>query len=376
MTKNETVDNLHLEAYRKKQIPEMIDSVDLWNKEFLATTKHRLNVHYHNPAMEDDDVVLIVAWFKEEIIGYIGGFCDNLLTGNGYEKITWLHSWWMNPEYRYTKAGRLLFEKMYEVCNGKIGISQFTPSAARIYYKSGKFNVLTKMEGAKFIVSLNSLILFPELNKSFRAILMPFLKVGQFGVNFIAFLLRKASSMLLKRHKVECLSVLDKETVDFINEKQPTQICKRQKDFFDFLFRYNVILRAYGDTEFDNRYYFSSNSSQFNYFYLKTKNQEGMVDLFLVLQVRGKVLKVLFAYYNDEALSKAADLIHFYINKLKIDTLYLYDDKLIKSLRRSRLSYLIERKKEKEVLVSKSFTVHSKWSDLTFNYGDGDCCFA
>jgi len=367
---------VELEIFRKQNVPEMINDSRLWNQEFLATTKHRLQLHYKNPAMDDDDVLLIIAWYDGVMIGYIGGFVDKLLTAIGYEKITWLHSWWMNPKYRFTKAGLMLFQNMYDACEGRIGISQFTPSAGRVYYRSEKFTALTQMHGAKFMIRLSFIDLIKSFNKKWVLVLIPFFAIIDGLVNLCSTIVRKLSLSFSSCPKSELLSNLDQETVDFINQTQPKQVCQRQKEFFDFLYSHRVILPTETPSVNDGRYYFSHRAKQFGYFFLKGFDDKSNMNSFLVLQVRDKVLKVLFAYYEGNAVKNCAGLINHYINNLNCHTLLLYDEAIIRELRKTRTAYIVERQKEKDILVSKEFEPIKEWDTETFNYGDGDCCFA
>jgi hypothetical protein len=69
-------------------------------------------------------------------------------------------------------------------------------------------------------------------------------------------------------------------------------------------------------------------------------------------------------------------LIQRHASKLKCHTILLYDDQLITALSQSRMQYILKRRKEKEILVSKDFSPTPEWEKQVFNYGDGDCCFA
>lgn len=367
---------VELEIFRKKDIPEMLNDARLWNQDFLATTKQRLNVHYNNPAMDDVDVVLIVAWYETNMIGYIGGFSDFVSSSSGYEKITWLHSWWMNPEYRFTKAGLMLFEKIYEACNGRIGISQFTPSAGRIYDKSGKFNVLTVMNGGKLIIRLQLIRFIKEHRKKTIKVLIPFGWIVEKLINSSAIIIQKLAILIHPCPKAEFLANLDSETEMFIKKHQPNPICNRDKLFFDFLYHNNVILQTVTPSTTDDRYFFSHRAERFGFFFIKVPGKDKTIKAFMVLQMRDGVLKLLYAFYENDAIEDCVRIIAHHIHRLNSHTFILYDEKILKAFQQKRMLYLLFRKKEKEVLISKSFAPSELWNTSKFNYGDGDCCFA
>ena len=60
----------------KKDITEYIQNTTFWNQSFLSITKHRLYSHYMNPNCDDDDIVLLLAYLDDEVVGYMGVFID------------------------------------------------------------------------------------------------------------------------------------------------------------------------------------------------------------------------------------------------------------------------------------------------------------
>ena len=60
----------------KKEIPNLLEDKDFWNQSFLAISKHRLYAHYKNPTAVPDDVVLLLAYLNDELVGYMGVFMN------------------------------------------------------------------------------------------------------------------------------------------------------------------------------------------------------------------------------------------------------------------------------------------------------------
>src|SRR5688572_27959784 len=120
---------IELKTIYKKDVPELLDNSGFWNHSFLSIRKHRLYAHYKNPNCDENDVVLLLAYLNGELVGYMGVFIDKILLDGSVDKIGWLSTWWGHPKTKGSGIGREILDTMYTLNNGKIGISQFTPSA-------------------------------------------------------------------------------------------------------------------------------------------------------------------------------------------------------------------------------------------------------
>ena len=130
---------IEIKKILKKNVAELFEISAFWDHEFLSISKHRLLAHFNNPNLKNDDIVLIVAYFNQELAGYMGIFIDKITIDNQETKIGWLSTWWVHPKTKGSGIGREILNEMYSGNNGRIGISQFTPSAKRVYDKSGYF---------------------------------------------------------------------------------------------------------------------------------------------------------------------------------------------------------------------------------------------
>ncbi|OEK09697.1 hypothetical protein A8C32_13430 [Flavivirga aquatica] len=361
----------------KKDVPEFIQNPIFWNHSFLSVTKHRLYAHYMNPNCDDDDIVLLLAYLNDEIVGYMGVFIDIIEVNGKSQKIGWLSTWWVHPKTKGTGIGRKILNTMYESLDGRIGVSQFTPSAKRVYVKSGYFNELKTNKGFKFAFRSNLNIVIPLINPKLTKFL-PLFSLTDILINLPINLknqMHKFTTMQrLKNIKIEYVNIIDNETEKLIRDHSSNHLSQKSPQFFQWLKAHHWVQEApLIKYDIHEKYEFSMSAEKFNIYFTKVFNNNKLVG-FLVLQRKNHLLKVLFAYYIDGNQNIMANLILLHAFKLKIKELVCYDEK-INNIIVSSKTYLYKRKKLKESIISKVFE-EKNYSNYNLNFGDGDCCFA
>ena len=372
--------NLVLKEVSKNNLEKIINNDAFWSHDFLIGTKHRFYCHTMNPAASEEDIVLILAYLNDRLVGYMGIFMDYINLSNKKTKIGWLSTWWLHKDSAGKGVGKQMLSRMYEIQNGKIGISQFTPSAKRVYTKSGYFNDLNTLHGCKLDIRLNSTYLLPSIIPSLSKIL-PLLKFLDSTFNLIISLrLQLARSVYHKKlnnYSIDYHSVIDNRISSFINENNGNPLCIRDKDFFEYLKAYhwiqesplkNKIKRTYD-------YFFSDYNKKFNIYLVSVSNNQNKLVGFYCLLRKDFDLKVMQVYYLNEEVEIICNSILLHAIDLGVTTIITYDRLLSKKFKTSNLSKFRFKKKFRESIISKSFGDHD-YSKYNFQYGDGDCSFA
>jgi len=361
----------------KKDIPEVMNDTALWNHSFLSVTKHRLYAHYTNPNCDEDDIVLLLAYLDDEIIGYMGVFIDIITIEGRDEKIGWLSTWWVHPKTKGKGIGRSILQTMYDTLEGRIGVSQFTPSAKRVYIKSGYFNDLKKNIGYKFVFRSNLNIVFPLLNPKFNRI-KGLLSFTDFLIN-IPVSLKNAIQKVSSKQKiadvqVEYVNFIDDELMRFIHMHSKNHLSQKSSGFFQWLKANHWVQESpLMQLSLADQYEFSLGAKKFNIYLVKIMKNKKLIG-FIVLQRKNHLLKLLFAYYSEGNEKKVSQIIIQHAYQLKIKELVSYDEK-INACISSSFSYIYKRNKVKEAIISKVFEGES-YDAYHVNFGDGDCSFA
>ncbi|GEM_PF-1964197 len=369
---------IEIKKIYKSDVSEVIDNEDFWNHSFLATSKHRLLAHFKNPHLEDGDLVLLLAYMQGELVGYMGVFIDIIRINNKTEKIGWLSTWWVDPKTKGTGIGRELLNTMYAENHGKIGISQFTPSAKRVYDKSGYFTTLKTNRGIKAVLRSNLSFVIPQLFPKSSKLAGFFNNVDHFLNFFINIKLRFQRSLINKRLdniQVEYLQTLDRETLLLINRFNTDDLSIKDQSFFEWLKAYNWVLKAPLLSLTNHRKYaFSIYDKAFEFSFIKVIKDNRCVG-FIVLQKRNYVTKVLFTYYDSSInTSEMADLIKLQTIQQNTREIICYDEALCTNFKQSSI-FLYKTNKVKHSIISKAFD-KTDFTDTRMHFGDGDCSFA
>lgn len=109
------------EIYEKKEKTEVIP---IGKQRALAWTR--------NPYADDTDVGLLVAYVKDECVGYLGIMPGLLRSGGRLWKVYWISTWYVAPEYRKTGAGALLIMKALGL-GYDLAVTEMSPEAANVY---------------------------------------------------------------------------------------------------------------------------------------------------------------------------------------------------------------------------------------------------
>ncbi len=369
---------IEIKKIYKKDIHELLNDSSFWNQSFLSISKHRLLAHSKNPNSEDNDIVLLLAYIDNELLGYMGVFIDKINIDGSEKKISWLSTWWVHPKTKGTGIGREILSTMYNANKGQIGISQFTPSAKRVYDKSGYFTTLKNNIGIKAVLRSNLAflipVLFPKIPKfdSIFKIIDTFLNIF---INCKLLMQKKSIVNRLNDVKIEYLNSIDSETLTVINKFNKKDISYKSVDYFEWLKAYNWVQQA-PLLEFTekSKYQFSMYDKEFEFSYIKIKKQEECIG-FVILQKRNYVCKVLFSYYdNNKHTNIISDIIKLQNITQNTREIICYDEAICENLKKSNV-FLYKTKKIKQSIISKVFD-RSNFDNIRINFGDGDCCFA
>lgn len=151
---------IEIKKIYKKDIVNLLSDASFWKHSFLSISKHRLYAHYKNPNLSDDNIVLLLYLLNKELVGYMSVFIDAISIDGLHKKRGWLSTWWVHPKTKGSGIGREILNTMYAKLPGQMGISQFTPSAKRVYDKSAYFTTFKGNISIKAVLRSNYRLYF------------------------------------------------------------------------------------------------------------------------------------------------------------------------------------------------------------------------
>ncbi len=368
---------IELKNIKKKDIPSFFANEENWAHSFLPVSPHRLLAHFNNPQSSDDDTVLLLAYLDGQLVGYMGVFVDSIMLNEKEEKIGWLSTWWVDPITKGKGVGREILNQMYVLNNEKIGISQFTPSAKRVYDKSGYFFDLKKNLGIKAVIRSNLTFVIPTLFPKligFKGVLNFLDTIINVPVNLLLWLRRPLLERKLKGIQIDYLNRIDSEVKELLEKFGKKDLSRKDESFFEWLKAYPWVLSSplFNQTHSD-KYVFSMYARQFEIFLIKISEGSNCKG-FIVLQRRDNVLKLLFSYCDSSIHGKLmARIITLHAIKLNVREIIIYDQGLVPEMKKIGY-FLYKTNKQKQSIISKTYGVED-FSDLRMQLGDGDCSF-
>lgn len=362
----------------KQDVPELMQNNSFWKEPFLSISRHRLLAHFNNPNLQTNDIVLLLAYQNKQLVGYMGAYIDIINLENTNHKIAWLSTWWVHPKTKGTGIGREILNTMYDINNGKIGISQFTPSAKRVYDKSQYFTDLAINRGIKAVLRSNLSFVIPALipkNKIATSILNQVDDCFNFFINIKLKIQKSIIINKLKNLQIEYLNYIDPETQSIIDKHSKVDLSTKNSDYFQWLKAYNWVQKApLLELTEKEKYQFSIYDREFEFSLMKI-NQNDKPIAFIVLQKRNFTTKILFTYFDNTIhTSQIADLIKLQSIIQNTREIISYDDAISLNFKKSYF-FLYKTEKLKQSIISKAFDI-SNFEKIRVQFGDGDCAFA
>lgn len=372
--------DLVIRKIQKKEIPDLLEEKELWSHKFLSISRHRLQSHLFNPYAKDNDTVLIIAYLRKEIVGYMGVFIDEIHFKKKSDKIAWLSTWWVDPSTKGAGIGRTILNEMYDVQDKKIGISQFTPSAKRVYDKSGLFTSLKVLQGCTVCVNYNYRLRLTNKIKVMNIFSNILYLVDNILNRYKKSKNKSYYNKLIKRNKeiqIDYLSYVSRENRDFLSKHNFNNLCKRDPVFFNFLKSYPWVQEApIIELCYNNKkYHFSSYDYEFNHYVVQIKKSSSEIIGFIVLLSRNQQLKVLHAYFDSNHKKIISEIIIMHAIKIGSNEITTYNSDLTEEFMNNKSIFTTKYYRTRESIISKAYKEYN-FDKYEFQFGDGDCSFA
>lgn len=367
---------MEIQAFTVTDLKEALLSDNFWLTETLPITKHRARSFSQNPRADGNDLVLLIAYRDNRVIGYLGILPDTIFANDTAYKIGWLTSWWVDPGFKTTGVGAILLFRALGAYQQRLGVSGGSKEATIVLSASQKFIALKSLRGLDIRLRFNTTKAIVRTHPAmgiFRALFKIFDTLADEIVHLRSFFWKRRNG-ILRRLTFEYISCIDEEADRFIQIHHRQDLTRRGKDDLDWIMNYPWVLSAPLKDSASRRYYFSSLSGRFMYLAVKVfERNNGMIG-FLMLKVRDDRMSVVYSHFENRHASSIITAVAYHALTMDVSILSLYDERLVTGFSELRCPHWSAEKASKGFLVSKAFA-DTPLAACRLHGGDGDLVF-
>lgn len=339
----------------------------------LPISTHRAMSHIHNPRVEDDDVIMIMAIEGEEMVGYLGVLADKIYNerGEGF-KCGWLSCMWVNPLVRGKGIAKQLLQTAFNTWDNHILVTEFTPEAKGLYDRSANFNDLRINTGLRCYLRFNLHEVLPKKGGYFAKLKLPLQATDAIANVPVALRLAMQGSYAKGSERWTEVQVVDELLNTFIHSKQATSFERRDADDLNWI-KNEPWINEGEPTDESKRYHFSSVDERFKNLFYKLEDG-GVIKGFVHLTIRNNHLKVPYLYCDNVA--DVMPLLYKLMLDYKLSMLTVFHADVVAYLHSNGNAFLYVRPVKRHYMISKKLDANfSNKSILNIQDGDADCAF-
>lgn len=352
-----------LNTFNRNQLDDFISSGAFRQYDFLPITGHRALSHIQNPKASDEDVLLILAFYEEKLVGYVGCFPDSFIIDGKEIRYAWLSTLYVNPEYRKKRPAKALLKKAFEEYEGRIAITEFTKEAEALYNIMGVFEYVFPKEGKRYYFRTDAAKMIPEKKPGTKP-LKPLFQILDAAANGLISI--KNLAVQKPDFKYEVLNRIDKESTDFINGFSG----RREAYEINTFISYPWVLEG----KKDEKYLFSSFADSFKFYWIKILDQDNNISSCFLLQLRDGYLKIPYLFSKSD-LAEVVRFLNYFMIIHKVKGFTSYQIRLNEMIRHSSaFSHIYERNFTREYLFHKDLLkLLPEGFSPSYQDGDADC---
>ncbi|SFB73689.1 hypothetical protein SAMN05421780_101185 [Flexibacter flexilis DSM 6793] len=363
---------MEVKSYNKKALFEFINSEIFLNLSNLPISRHRAISQINNPRASDDDILLIVQFDGNKVVGYMGMLPDYVHVQGKQEKIYWFSCFWVDDEYKSKNVAANLFLRSIRACKMNVFITNIVPWLEPVYQKTKIFKPTIYKNGYRGYLRFNLTEILPPKSDYFKKATI-LLKAIDGTLNFFnGIRLLFFVKYKLDNIRYEYLHEIDSSSSNFIDSYKIKHWTQRGVEDINWIIKNPWIIEG-ANTDFNSsRYYFSSLDTCFFYQIIKFYDSKNNMIGIMMTCVRGNNLTVPYAFFEENYNEIACK---FLINKmidLKLNMITIFNKELVSVFNQMKTPFLFHKEIKKPYLISKNF---DSINDLSFQDGDGDCAF-
>jgi len=351
---------IEIKTFNKNQLLKFIHSDDFNLMPILPISKHRAISHIHNPRVFDDDILLLIAYEENNMLGYLGVLPDTLQ----HIHVGWLSCIWVSPLARGNGIAKQMVLTAYEAYQHRILITNYTPEAEKLYHKLGIFEELTILHGVRFYrkMCLGKIVpqRFPRLAK-FSLVLKGF---DFFANLFVTPILKFTNKKLPDDIQIYKLEKFTEQHQHFIELYQQS-FFKRSSIELTWIKDYPWLKQIDKKSNEAIRYHFSSEERKFESTFFEVMCHNERIALIMILYKNGH-LRFPYIIYNKVYKTPLEQTLLHIISKYNPYYITLFSDEF-----NLKVKALYQKPIQRKYMKTRDIDINS----IVLYDGDGDAAF-
>lgn len=318
--------NLKISQYSKLDFQDLVKNDEFWTKRSLPISRRRCISQASNSRADDNDVLLIAAYDRGQLIAYLGILPDLLFTEADVPvKFGWLTTWWVNKDSEHRLAATMMLFMALKKYSGRIAVSSFTPDAKRIYDATRRFDECGRFEPICLVMALPT---------KFRA-LSAATRLLSCAKNRVLFDWNAKCGEL----ETEIVRSFDQDLQLFINKWFKEDPFGRDAAYWEWVLKYPWISNTEEDEAAQRRYEFSLYAKSFEQLPCVVR-RNGTIIAFIFLKLHDGRLSLMYALYDPSDRADVAAALRITVVRINPWAFVSIDDALTASIRRGVPFYL------------------------------------
>lgn len=362
---------VEVKTFNGDKLAEFIKSDEYQKLAFIPISLHRAISHLNNPRLQENDIILLIAYEGKNMLGYLGVLPEDLRINGNIERGGFLSCLWIHPESRGKKVAQKLLEICFEKWNSRILVTEFTSSAKGLYDKTGIFNDLIIKEGIRIYMKSELGRILPEKKEWFKNVIY-LLGCIDGGLNIYAnlkLIFTKKSKINLTAEKV---NQIDSELQTYISQHNKNELFQRSKEELNWILNFPWVLSGLNSDPLSSKYHFTSVANEFKYIPIVLRNAQNKIVAFALFSKRNDTLKLPYCYYDSDKIEEVLTLVQNMILDEKCKTFTTFLPVLIERLQQKSIG-LYKKKVKRHFIISKFFPDIKEPFEI--QDGDADCVF-
>lgn len=346
----------------------------LAERDNVPISRHRAISHAANPRANPSDVVLYLAYYNGELVGYRTVMPDILYLPQGEVRVGWLSGNWVNPEHRRKGIASALLNEALKDWNHRLMFTNYAPESKAVYDKVGEFKRIYKFEGRRFYLRPCFAYLLPGRN-GFSRKLKPLFKAADIMLSLVNPLPLLAYRSRPGEHvELEYMHRPDNDIATMFEKECEGTLTRRKLYDLAWILRFPWLVNAPLGDRIGKRYYFSSAPKRYYQLLLKIYCTGQLVG-FLIINVNNRSMSVPYSFVLPFYRKVAARVLLAHAAKLKVNYLTVYQPAMVDALASIKPFSLLSRKHYRKYYATENLANELQNVTIRFEEGDGDCAF-